>query len=284
MGHHHRGWEHGMRVRNRNKGIAAVAAGLLVGGLLSGVAVDSAGASGEGRPAAGEARHPDRPTRVVQIVLDQLRPEFIDAFHMKNVKRLMRGGAAYPNAYLGHMASETVVSHNVMTSGMLPKHMGWSDEWYPRRPRACSAPAGDRYVTGSMASSTVRHPDRGQGLPQAGRLPARGVPGQDGGRDRGEELRRAHDGRTGCGHADHVRRPHRRLRRRPERARRPHLAWPGRRRGADVHLQPRRAAGSTSTPTARLDYGTLDDLAGLDVPACEGNRDVPGFDPDAPGR
>ncbi len=28
------------------------------------------------------------------------------------------------------MGSETVVRHNVMTTGMLPKHMGWSDEWY----------------------------------------------------------------------------------------------------------------------------------------------------------
>ena len=28
------------------------------------------------------------------------------------------------------MGSETVVSHNVMTSGQLPKHMGWSDEWF----------------------------------------------------------------------------------------------------------------------------------------------------------
>ena len=26
------------------------------------------------------------------------------------------------------MASETVVSHNVMVSGMFPKHMGWADE------------------------------------------------------------------------------------------------------------------------------------------------------------
>ena len=26
------------------------------------------------------------------------------------------------------MASETVVSHNVMVSGLFPKHMGWSDE------------------------------------------------------------------------------------------------------------------------------------------------------------
>jgi predicted AlkP superfamily pyrophosphatase or phosphodiesterase len=138
-----------MQVRNQNKGMPAVAAGLLVAGLLSGLAVDSARASVVGRPAAVEARHPDRPTRVVQIVLDQLRPEFIDAFNMKNVKRLMRGGAAYSNAYLGHMASETVVSHNVMTSGMLPKHMGWSDEWFPDDRNLLTPPA-DRFVTGSM--------------------------------------------------------------------------------------------------------------------------------------
>ena len=138
-----------MQVRNRNRGVPAVAAGLLVAGLLSGIAVNTAPASGEGPPAAPEARHPDRPTRVVQIVLDQLRPEFIDAFDMKNVKRLMRGGTAYPNAYLGHMASETVISHNVMTSGMLPKHMGWSDEWYPDDRNLLTA-EDDRFVTGSM--------------------------------------------------------------------------------------------------------------------------------------
>src|SRR4029078_12723285 len=91
----------------------------------------------------------DRPTRVVQIVLDQLRPEFIDAFHMKNVQALMKSGATFPNAYLGHMASETVVSHNVMTSGMLPKNMGWSDEWY-RDADGVLGTRGDMYVSGSM--------------------------------------------------------------------------------------------------------------------------------------
>ncbi len=88
----------------------------------------------------------------MQIVLDQLRPEFIDAFDMKNVKRLMRGGVSYPNAYLGHMASETVVSHNVMTSGQLPKHMGWSDEWYRDTANVLSDP-GVNHVTGSMSST-----------------------------------------------------------------------------------------------------------------------------------
>jgi predicted AlkP superfamily pyrophosphatase or phosphodiesterase len=92
---------------------------------------------------------PVRPTRVVFIVLDQLRPEFIDAFDMENVQALIEGGASFPNAYLGHMASETVVSHNVMTSGMLPKHMGWSDEWF-RDVDGVLGPEDARYVTGSM--------------------------------------------------------------------------------------------------------------------------------------
>lgn len=95
------------------------------------------------------AAAPERPTRVVQIVLDQLRPEFIEAFDMENVQALMAGGASYPNAYLGHMASETVVSHNVMTSGMLPKHMGWSDEWF-RDVDGVIGPPNEHYVTGSM--------------------------------------------------------------------------------------------------------------------------------------
>ena len=75
MGHHHRRWEHVMRVRNRNKGIA--------GGRSR-----TAGRRTSRRrepwirrerparhdPRQGRHRHPDRPTRVVQIVLDQLRP------------------------------------------------------------------------------------------------------------------------------------------------------------------------------------------------------------------
>jgi len=136
-----------MRVRI-SRGIAAVGSGLLAATCLSGAALaTSAGPSSS--TSAGDAHHHQRPTRVVQIVLDQLRPEFIDAFDMKNVKKLIRSGTSYPNAYLGHMASETVVSHNVMTSGMLPKHMGWADEWYPDDENLLT-PEDDRFVTGSM--------------------------------------------------------------------------------------------------------------------------------------
>ena len=102
-------------------------------------------------PGSGAAARTDKPTRVVQIVLDQLRPEFIEAFDMENVQALMAGGANFENAYLGHMASETVVSHNVMTSGLLPKNMGWSDEWY-RDTKGLLGARNGRYVTGSMSS------------------------------------------------------------------------------------------------------------------------------------
>ncbi len=91
-----------------------------------------------------------KPKRVVFIVLDQLRPEFIKAFNMRNVQALMRGGTNFPNAYLGHMGSETVVSHNVMTSGQLPKNMGWADEWF-RDSDGVLGPVDGKYVSGSMS-------------------------------------------------------------------------------------------------------------------------------------
>ena len=62
------------------------------------------------------------------VVMDQMRPEYAQQYDMTNVLWLQSNGVAFPNAYVGDMASETVVSHNVMVSGLFPKHMGWSDE------------------------------------------------------------------------------------------------------------------------------------------------------------
>lgn len=103
-----------------------------------------------GAVAPGSAEGRAQPTRVVMIVLDQLRPAFIEKYDMPNVQALIEGGTSFPNAYLGHMASETVISHNVMTSGQLPKNMGWSDEWYRDVDGVLGDP-GDQYVTGSMS-------------------------------------------------------------------------------------------------------------------------------------
>ncbi|MBE3034092.1 MAG: alkaline phosphatase family protein [Actinobacteria bacterium] len=62
------------------------------------------------------------------VVMDQMKPGYAKKFDMKNVLWLQNKGVNFPNAYVGDMASETVVSHNVMVSGLFPKHMGWSDE------------------------------------------------------------------------------------------------------------------------------------------------------------
>jgi len=69
-----------------------------------------------------------RPTRVMIVVMDQMQPGYAKKYDMTNVLWLQNKGVNFPNAWVGDMASETVVSHNVMVSGLFPKHMGWSDE------------------------------------------------------------------------------------------------------------------------------------------------------------
>lgn len=136
-----------MRVNRKRSRWALAILAVPVALIATSVAAESAPAPASAPAAADKQK---TPKRVVFIVLDQLRPDFIDAFDMENVKALMAGGANFKNAYLGHMASETVVSHNVMTSGMLPKHMGWADEWYRDTDGVLGNP-GDMYVTGSMS-------------------------------------------------------------------------------------------------------------------------------------
>jgi hypothetical protein len=70
------------------------------------------------------------PQRVLIVVFDQMRPEYAERYGMKNVLDLQKSGVNFTNGYLGHLASETVVSHNVMVSGLFPKNMGWVDEAY----------------------------------------------------------------------------------------------------------------------------------------------------------
>lgn len=98
---------------------------------------------------------PDPPSRVVIIVLDQARPDTITRYGMTNVQELQRKGESFRNAYVGHMAAETVVSHNVITSGQLPKHMGWTNEVY-RDTDGVLGTAGDYYVTSSMSCAQFK--------------------------------------------------------------------------------------------------------------------------------
>ena len=115
---------------------AVVVAGLLVALCTSG-------------PAWGHGRS-EPPKRVLIVVLDQFRPDLVDTFDMRNVKALMRDGVSFDNAYLGHMASETVISHNVITSGQLPRDMGWADEAFRDSDDVLGAGKDSMWISGSL--------------------------------------------------------------------------------------------------------------------------------------
>ena len=69
-----------------------------------------------------------KPTKVIIITMDQMKPWYANAYDMDNILWLQSHGANFKNATVGQMASETVVSHNTIVSGQLPRHMGWTDE------------------------------------------------------------------------------------------------------------------------------------------------------------
>ncbi len=97
---------------------------LLAMSLIVAALGQSSASAGNGKPRA----HP--PKKVVVIVVDALSREIVEKYKMRNVQALMRDGADAPNGYLGHLGSVTVVTHNVLTTGALPKNMGWTDEGY----------------------------------------------------------------------------------------------------------------------------------------------------------
>lgn len=106
----------------RRRLIVSLAAGALVAaGAVSGA---QTGAAAKPKPP------PTKPDKVVIIVVDALSKEIVEKYDMPNVEALMADGVDTPRGYLGHTGSVTVVTHNVITSGMLPKHMGWTNEGY----------------------------------------------------------------------------------------------------------------------------------------------------------
>ena len=131
---------------------------------------------------------------------------------MANVRALMDGGINFERAILGHMAAETVITHNVLTSGRLPKNMGWVNEVY-RDVDGVLGPA--RLLPGDLEPRLrpVRDAAQGPGLPQARRPARRQVhlrrPEADGG------VHRRPSGRP-RGHRRAHRQPQRRLRPRHE--------------------------------------------------------------------
>ncbi len=91
-----------------------------------------------------------RPTKVLIVLFDQMRPEYADRFDMPNFRMLRGEGTNFRNAYLGYMGSETVIAHNVLVSGQQPRHMGWVDEAYRDTKNLLGAGENQMWTTGEL--------------------------------------------------------------------------------------------------------------------------------------
>ena len=92
-----------------------------------------------------------KPKHVLIVLFDQMLPKYADQFDMPNFRRIRDAGTNFKNAYLGYMASETVIAHNVITSGQSPKNMGWVDEAYRDWPHVFGKGADEMHITGDLS-------------------------------------------------------------------------------------------------------------------------------------
>ena len=101
-----------------------------------------------GRVAAQDA---PAPQRVLIVLFDQMLPSYANRFDMPNFRELRDAGTNFKRAYLGYMGSETVISHNVLMSGLLPKHMGWTDEAYRDTDNLFARGTDAMHITGDLS-------------------------------------------------------------------------------------------------------------------------------------
>jgi len=97
-------------------------------------------------PAARPAATPDH---LMILVFDQMRPDYIDRFGLENFKRFRGSSRNYPESYVGHLASQTVVSHLVISTGLLPKWLPWQDDTFLDEKGTLGKP-GAAYETTSL--------------------------------------------------------------------------------------------------------------------------------------
>ena len=89
------------------------------------------------------------PDRLMVLVFDQMRPDYIDRFSMRNFQRLRASSRDYPAAYVGHLGSQTAVSHLVIPTGLLPKALPWQDDVFVDSIGALGKP-GASYEVGRL--------------------------------------------------------------------------------------------------------------------------------------
>ncbi|MFN8233978.1 MAG: alkaline phosphatase family protein [Actinomycetota bacterium] len=130
--------------------VVFAAALTIVTGMTVGASAPTA--SGSTLGGGGDHGHGSSPTRVLIVLFDQMRPEYADRFDMESFQALRDEGRNFRSAYLGYMGSETVITHNVLVSGLLPKNMGWVDEAY-RDSKGLLGAAGSMWITGDLTQA-----------------------------------------------------------------------------------------------------------------------------------
>ncbi len=91
-------------------------------------------------------------------------PAYANQFDMPNFRQLRDSGTDFKKAYLGYMASETVIAHNVITSGLEPRHMGWTDEAYRDHGNVFGKGADQMHITGDLSLSDFALIEKNNGV------------------------------------------------------------------------------------------------------------------------
>jgi len=91
---------------------------------------------------------------LVVMVFDQMRPDYVDRFDLPNFKRLRASSRHYPEAYVGHLGSQTVVAHAVIPTGLRPGQLPWQDEAMVDLDGAIGR-AGAVYKTGELSRTQL---------------------------------------------------------------------------------------------------------------------------------
>lgn len=92
------------------------------------------------------------PDHVLLMVFDQMRPDYIDRFGLANFKRLRATSRNYPDAYVGHLSSQTVVAHMVIPTGLRPGALPWMEDVLVDVDGALGSPGG-AYRTGDLSEA-----------------------------------------------------------------------------------------------------------------------------------
>lgn len=117
-------------------------------------------------PLGAQPSSPSKPSRVLLLMLDGMRSDYLDRFDLPNLEALRDNGVSFRSSRVGYMASITVISHNVVASGQLPRNQGWANEIYRDEGNVLGGGPGSLYVMSSAACGDFDLLTRAAGYPK----------------------------------------------------------------------------------------------------------------------